>query len=153
MSEELEVRWAEDADTTYAEAASALIAEAAQNSHIAPRAVEFLRDKIRRGRAVVAIAGDELVGFGYWSDWEGGTFVSHSGLVVRPDRRGAGLGRRLKTLLFESSRERYPRATLMSLTNSPEVKAMNRSLGFVVVPIASTLPKMRGRFQNTLPST
>jgi len=96
----------------------------------------FLEDKLRRGRAALALSGGELVGFGYWADWEGGRFVSHSGLVVRPDHRGRGLGRELKRRLFDSSRRELPGATLMSLTNSPEVKALNLGLGFVVVPLA-----------------
>ncbi len=134
MSDELDVRVADEGDEGYAEAAAALIAAAAADNDVARRPVEWLRDKLLRGRAAVAVADGELVGFGYWSDWEG-EFVSHSGLVVRTDKQGSGLGRRLKDLLFESSRRHFPRATLMSLTNSPAVKAMNLSLGFKVVPI------------------
>ncbi len=135
MIDEYEVRVANEGDEDYAEAAAALIAAAAAHNDVARRPAGWLRDKILRGRAALAMADGELVGFGYWSDWEGGAFVSHSGLVVRTDRQGLGLGRRLKVLLFESSRRRFPRATLMSLTNSPEVKAINLSLGFKVVPI------------------
>ena len=61
--------------------------------------------------------------------------MSHSGLVVRPDAQGLGLGRRLKTVLMESSRRQLPRATLMSLTTSPQVKKLNLSLGFRLVPL------------------
>ena len=83
----------------------------------------------------LAVSAGELVGFGYWSDWEAGRFVSHSGLVVRPDQQGKGLGRRLKRVLFESSKGELPRATLMSLTSSPQVKKLNLSLGFHFVPL------------------
>lgn len=130
-------------DVIWAEPASALIEEASRTFDMATRAPDFLAQKIAAGKAALALrpaagppAGDtaadgqELVGFGYWSEWEGGAFVSHSGLVVSPAARGRGLGRRLKTVLFESSRSVYPDAAIMSLTTSEAVKAMNLSLGF-----------------------
>ncbi len=133
MKAEVEVRAARSGEEHLAEPAAALIAESAAEHDIAPRSVEWLAAKIRAGKAAVALLGDELVGFGYWSEWEDGAFVSHSGLVVRPDLRGDKLGRRLKTVLMESSRAAYPRAILMSLTTSEAVKAMNLALGFKVV--------------------
>lgn len=133
--EALVVRMARAKDAAYAGDAARLIAAAAVEHDIARREAGFLEHKIRTGRAALALEGHELVGFGYWSEWEGGRFVSHSGLVVSPGWRGRGLGRRLKLLLFESSRERLPRAALISLTTSPRVAAMNRSLGFRVVPL------------------
>ncbi len=131
----IEVRVAGPGDVQHAAAAAELIAAAAADHDIATRSPELLAEKIRTGHAAVALHAGELVGFGFWSEWEGGRFVSHSGLVVRGDLRGHGLGRRLKLALFESSRRVLPRATLMSLTTSPEVKAMNLSLGFRVVPL------------------
>lgn len=133
--EEVVVRLATAADVEWADRAAALIDEASHDFDIARREVGFLRDKIEHAKAVLGTVGDRLVAFGYWSDWEGGRFVSHSGLVVSPEFRGQGLGRRLKLALFESSRRRFPEACLMSLTSSAEVKALNRSLGFRVVPI------------------
>jgi len=135
MESEVVVRVAEPEDVGLAAAASRLIAEAATDNDIAERAVADLEKKILSGRAAVALEGDELVGFGYWSEWQEGQFVSHSGLVVRPDQRGRGLGRELKLALFDSSRRRFPDAKLMSLTTSPQVKALNLSLGFRVVPL------------------
>ena len=121
------------------DAAVGLIHEAAAEHDIAERSPAMLRHKIESGRAALALqrrgGTEELVGFGYYSEWEGGRFVSHSGLVVRPELRGRGLGRRLKQALFQASRERFPDAATMSLTTSPQVKAMNLSLGFQVVPL------------------
>ena len=131
----VDVRVSRRADAPHAEEASRMIAEASREHDIALREVEWLRKKIEGGRAAVALRGEELVGFGYWSEWEDGRFVSHSGLVVRPELRGRGLGRRLKTVLLEESRRRFPRASLMSLTTSKEVKRMNLSLGFRPVPL------------------
>ena len=129
------VREARSDDTPFAQAASNLIELVSADHDIATRTPEWLDAKIVKGRAALALEDGELIGFGYWSDWEGGTFVSHSGLVVRPDRMGLGLDRRLKMVLFESSRAELPNATMMSLTNSPQVKALNESLGFRVVPL------------------
>lgn len=128
------VRTSGPKDAGWAGQAAALIREAARSHDIAVRTEDVLRSKLRSGRAVLAFDGAELVGFGYFSEWEGGRFLSHSGLVVRDDRRGAGLGRALKMALFEASRVRFPQATVMSLTTSPEVMALNRSLGFRPVP-------------------
>lgn len=135
MSRRPEVRESGPADERLAGVASALIESAAGEHDIARRETAFLQTKIAAGQAAVALLEAELVGFGYWSAWDAGRFVSHSGLVVRPDLRGVGLGRELKRCLFASSRERLPAAVLMSLTNSPVVHAMNLSLGFRVVPL------------------
>ena len=128
-------------DVHLAPAASALIDAVADEFDIARREPDWLAAKIAKGRAALALqegedGGDpELIGFGYWSEWEGGKFASHSGLVVRADRMGLGLGRRLKQVLFESTRRQLPRAAIMSLTTSAQVQKMNRSLGFEFVPL------------------
>ncbi len=134
-AERIEVRASRRADAYRAAAAAELIDGVADEFDIVRRAPEWLRDKIEAGRAALALKRAELVGFGYWSAWEGGRFVSHSGLVVRADLMRRGIARRLKTVLFESSRRELPHATLMSLTNSPPVKRLNLSLGFRVVPL------------------
>jgi GNAT superfamily N-acetyltransferase len=134
-AQELVVRVAVPADIRYAERASELIRAAAREHDIAEREPELLARKIETGRAAVALSEGLLVGFGFFSEWEDGAFVSHSGLVVRDDWRGKGLGRALKTCLFEASDAMFPEATTMSLTTSEAVKAMNLSLGFLVVPL------------------
>lgn len=137
---DVEVRESGPEDVRFAEPAAALIEAAAAEFDIARREPAWLAKKIAARRAALAIGRDEggaedLVGFGYWSSWEDDRFVSHSGLVVRPDQRGTGLGSRLKRVLFESSRRQLPEAALMSLTTSPQVKQLNLSLGFEVVPL------------------
>lgn len=136
----ISVRESGPEDVRFAAAASALIGRVADRFDIARRTPEWLAPKIAKRHAALALLPDaagaeDLVGFGYWSDWEKGAFVSHSGLVVRPDLMGMGLGKRLKLVLFESSRRVLPRATLMSLTTSPQVRRMNLELGFKIVPL------------------
>ncbi len=134
MSGDVEVKVGGAGDVHHAERASAMIAAAASEHDIAEREPELLSGKIASGRAVLALRGRELVGFGFFSEWEGGKFVSHSGLVVDPSLRGRGVGRALKMALFEASERMFPEAVTMSLTTSEPVRAMNLSLGFAVVP-------------------
>ena len=122
-------------DVRFVEAAGELIRAASREHRIVPRDPAFLREKIEHARAALALEGDALVGFGYWSDWEGGRFVSHSGLVVDDAHRGRGLGRRLKERLLESARRALPGASLMSITVSPAVKTLNLALGYRPVPL------------------
>ncbi len=124
------VRASTEDDEHLAPIAAGLIEEASKDFDIARREVDFLASKIRSGRAALALLGKKLIGFGYWSDWEDGKFLSHSGLVVIPAMRGHGLGRHLKAVLFETSKARRPDAVLMSLTTSPTVRAYNEALGF-----------------------
>lgn len=130
----VEVRVSNRADVRRAETAARMIADASRDNDIAERDAHYLARRIAEGMAALALRGDSLVGFGYCCPWEGGRFVSHSGLVVCPTMRGQGLGRQLKMLLFEIARRRYPDAVLMSLTSSPRVRAWNLSLGFRPVP-------------------
>ena len=127
---EIDCRPSTEADLTLTSPAVALIESAVTEFDIATRSDAFLQAAIGEGRAAIGVHDGHLVGFGYFSVWENGRFVSHSGLVVAPEYRGLGLGRALKTIVFERSRQMYPNAVLMSLTNSPEVKAMNSQLGF-----------------------
>lgn len=136
MSEVL-VRCSRPSDARHAAPAAALIAEAARDSDIAVREESLLREKIVAGRAALALESGRLVGFGYFSDWDGGAFVSHSGLVVREDHQGTGLGRRLKEVLFQASRRLFPDATTMSLTSSKAIERLNLSLGFRRAPLSA----------------
>lgn len=131
----VECRQSTAADGQLSQLAANLIANAISEFDMAPRPKAFLDATIESGRAALALADNDLVGFGYFSAWENGRFVSHSGLVVKPDYRGQGLGRQLKMVLFNASQQQFPRAVLMSLTNSTQVKAMNLKLGYEVVPI------------------
>lgn len=126
----VEVRIGRAEDRDYAAAAARMIRRASRENDIAEREESLLLSKIERGRSVLALSGDRLVGFGFFSVWEGGAFVSHSGLVVHEDFRGHGLARQLKECLFTATRAQYPHAKTMSLTSSPIVRKLNLSLGF-----------------------
>ena len=132
----VDVRIADAGDRSYAAHAAEMIRRAARDNDIAVRQESLLLSKIESEQGVLALDGKRLVGFGFYSVWQDGTFVSHSGLVVHEDFRRHGLARRLKECLFAASRRRFPRAATMSLTASPIVRALNLSLGFREVPLS-----------------
>ena len=49
---------------------------------IAKRKPEYVESKIKEGKAIIAMHGDEFVGFCYIECWGHGQFVANSGLIV-----------------------------------------------------------------------
>ncbi len=134
MSENVavEVRFAKDSDTQYAELICKLIYESAlqRGTGIAKRSPEYIADKITSGKAAVAICGQRLVGFSYVETWGHGDYVATSGLIVDPEFRHLGLAARIKEKTFELARKKYPRAKLFSITTSLPVMKLNSKLGY-----------------------
>jgi GNAT superfamily N-acetyltransferase len=116
----------------HAEAISALIHEAAliRGTGIAERAPEYIRTKMREGKAVIALDGESLAGFCYIESWQGKKYAANSGLIVHPDYRKRGLARRIKERAFQLSREMYPKAKLFGITTSLAVMKINSDLGY-----------------------
>ena len=56
-------------------------------------------------------------------------FVSNSGLIVASAFRNQGVAKQLKTKLFELSRKKYPKASVVGITTSVAVMKVNTSLG------------------------
>lgn len=108
---------------------------------IGGRSPDYLSQKIRDGKAMIATGPDGTwVGFAYLEIWEGGQFVSQSGLIVDPAYRQHGVARQLKYALFELSRRLFPQAKLFSITTSQAVMSLNTQLGFRPVAF-SELPQ------------
>lgn len=114
---------------------------------IAKRKPEYIEQKMRDGKAVIALtnAGSEggentggvrFVGFCYIETWSGKKFVANSGLIVAPEFRKYGLATRLKRRVFELSRELYPDAKIFGITTSHAVMKINTELGYVPVPFS-----------------
>lgn len=102
----------------------------ARGTGIARRSPQSLCQKIYEGKAVIALtASGDWAGFSYIEIWEGG-FVSNSGLIVNPAYRGAGVARAIKEKVFALSHERYPAASVFSITTGAAVMKMNHRLGF-----------------------
>jgi len=131
-SVEFEVRVAGSDDLGYAEEISRIIEEAAhvRGTGIAQRDPEYIRNKIREGKAIIAVHGADLAGFCYIESWEAKKYVANSGLIVLPSYRKAGLASRIKRRAFELSREKYPEAKLFGITTSLAVMKINSDLGY-----------------------
>jgi len=116
----------------YAETICSLIESAAKlrGTGIAKRTPEYIRSKILDGKAVIALDGDNVVGFCYIETWEHGKYVANSGLIVHPDYRGQKLAYRIKKKILELSDQRYPNAKIFGITTSNAVLSINFKLGY-----------------------
>ena len=102
----------------------------ARGTGIAKRSPEYIEDKMKTGKAVIALDDDVLVGFSYIETWGHKKFVANSGLIVHPDYRAMGFARKIKHRIFELSRKLYPNAKIFSITTGLAVMKMNTELGF-----------------------
>ena len=105
---------------------------------IAKRTHEYVAQKMREGKAVIALAGEEkeFAGFCYIESWGNRQYVANSGLIVKDKFRGHGLARRIKQKAFELSRTMWPNAKLFGLTSGGAVMKINTELGYVPVPFS-----------------
>lgn len=97
---------------------------------IAKRSPEYIAEKMIAGKAVIALASDEVVGFSYIETWSHSKFVANSGLVIAHDYRQSGLARRVKARIFELSGIMFPDAKIFSITTGLAVMKLNTELGF-----------------------
>lgn len=109
-----------------------MISDAAKNkgSGLAKRSIEYIEEKIKEDKAVIALNGNEVVGFCYIESWGHEKFVANSGLIVKPECRGQNLARRIKTKAFELSLIKFPNAKIFGLTTSLAVMKINSDLGY-----------------------
>lgn len=103
---------------------------------IAKRTHEYVANKMKEAKAVIALYGDEFVGFSYIETWGNKQYVTTSGLIVDPKFRGLGVAKRIKDLTFTLARTRWPHAKIFSLTSGAAVMAMNTQLGYHPVTFA-----------------
>lgn len=103
---------------------------------IAKRTHEYVAQKMKEGKAIIALAGEEFAGFCYIESWGNKQYVANSGLIVREKFRGHGLARRIKKKAFRLSREKWPDAKLFGLTSGGAVMKINTELGYVPVPFS-----------------
>lgn len=100
---------------------------------IAKRTHEYVAQKMKEGKAIIALAGEEFVGFSYIESWGNKQYVATSGLIVVDEFRGLGLAKRIKEASFALARLRWPKAKIFSLTSGAAVMKMNTELGYVPV--------------------
>lgn len=101
-----------------------------KGNSIVMRNPDYLAVKMKEGKAVIALCGDDFAGFCYIECWQNEEFVANSGLIVKPEFRGQHLATRIKEKIFEVSRTMFPDACIFSITKSQAVIKMNTALGF-----------------------
>ena len=115
-----------------------LLSARERKTGIARRTPEYVTEKMMAGKAVIAIAEDgSFAGFSYIETWGGKQYVANSGLIVAHRFRGIGLAMRIKTRIFQLSRELFPEAKIFSITTGAAVMKMNYELGFRPVPFSA----------------
>lgn len=138
MKDQIEVVVADESHEKYVDTILETISEAAKvrGTGIAKRTHEYLLNKMREAKAVIALDGDRFAGFSYIETWQDKKYVTTSGLIVHPDYRGRGLAKRIKDMTFTLARIRWPHAKIFSLTSGAAVMAMNTQLGYKPVTFA-----------------
>lgn len=128
---------AEESHTRFAETIcrEIYISSLERKTGIAKRTPEYICDKIRAGKAVIAVTDDgDFAGFSYIESWGGKSFVANSGLIVAHAYRGMGVAKMIKEQTFLLSRRLFPDAKIFSITTGAAVMKMNYEFGFRPVP-------------------
>ena len=130
---------AEECHTKFAETIcrEIYISSLERKTGIAKRSPEYICEKIRAGKAVIALTekGD-FAGFSYIESWGGKSFVANSGLIVAHAYRGLGVAKLIKEQTFLLSRRLFPDAKIFSITTGAAVMKMNYEFGFRPVPFS-----------------
>lgn len=129
---EIKVVVANESHLPYVQTILDTIAEAAKirGTGIARRTPEYVEQKMKEGKAIIALDGNEFAGFCYIETWGNKKFVANSGLIVVEKYRGNGLAKKIKQRAFQLSRERYPDAKIFGLTTGLAVMKINSELGY-----------------------
>jgi len=137
-STKIEYLVANENHTNYAPEISRMMEVAAKQrgTGISKRPPEVIAQKMRDGKAIIALDGERIVGFCYIEAWQQSQYVSHSGLIVHPDYRGGGIAKKIKSMAFELARQKYPHAKIFGITTSPAVLKINSDLGYKPVAFA-----------------
>lgn len=132
MASKIDILIATDEHLCYVDVILQTIADAAKvrGTGIAKRSPEYITQKIKEGKAIIALCDNEFAGFCYIESWGHEKFVANSGLIVVEKYRGHGLAKDIKQKAFELSRHRYPHAKLFGLTTGLAVMKINSELGY-----------------------
>lgn len=103
---------------------------------IAKRTPEYLEQKMKEGKAIIALAGKEFAGFCYIESWGNKQFIANSGLIVVDKFRQHGLARKIKQHAFSLARYMFPEAKVFGLTSGAAVMKINTELGYKPVTFA-----------------
>ncbi len=132
QQQQFQILVADDSHIHFAETICEEMAESAKarGTGIAKRNPEYIREKIKEGKAVIALSAEgDWAGFCYIETWEG-EYVANSGLIVSPKFRKGGLAKAIKKKIFQLSRTKYPDAKIFGLTTGLAVMKINSELGY-----------------------
>ncbi|MDR1402617.1 MAG: GNAT family N-acetyltransferase [Tannerellaceae bacterium] len=134
-TDDVDVMVADASHEIYVDTILATIEAAAsvRGTGIAKRTHGYVAQKMKEGKAIIALWGDEFAGFTYIESWGNKQYVATSGLIVVEKFRKKGLAKRIKEASFALARLRWPKAKLFSLTSGSAVMKMNTELGYVPV--------------------
>ena len=101
-SKQIDVMVADASHEVYVDKILDTIREAAKvrGTGIAERTHEYVATKMKEGKAIIALCGDEFAGFTYIESWGNKQYVATSGLIVHPDFRGIGTGQTYQDGIF-----------------------------------------------------
>ena len=103
---------------------------------IAKRSPEYVKLKMKEGKAIIALMGNEFAGFCYIESWGNKQFVANSGLIVVEKFRQHGLAKKVKQYAFSLARAMFPDAKVFGLTSGAAVMKINTELGYAPVTFA-----------------
>lgn len=128
----IKVQIADEKFLKYVDTILTTIADAAKvrGTGIARRSPEYIEQKMKEGKAIIALDGEVFAGFCYIETWGNKKFVANSGLIVVDKYRGHGLAKRIKKMAFDLSRQKYPNAKIFGLTTGLAVMKINSELGY-----------------------
>ncbi len=133
MDQQIIIRVANSGDVHYASIITDEMEASAKarGTGIAKRSPEYVAQKMKEGKAVIAHTPDGTwVGFCYIEAWGHEQFVANSGLIVAPAFRKSGVAKQIKKRVFDLSREKYPTAKIFGLTTGLAVMKINSELGY-----------------------
>jgi hypothetical protein len=130
------IKPATELDCHYAETITTEMEQSAKarGTGIAKRSPDYIKQKMREGKAVIALTSNGVwAGFCYIEAWGHGKFVANSGLIVSPEFRKHGLARLIKKEIFKLSRKKFPESKIFGLTTGAAVMKINSELGYIPV--------------------
>lgn len=135
---EIKIDIAKDDDIKYVQTILDTIEAAAKvrGTGIAKRSPEYIEQKMRERKAIIALADGEFAGFCYIETWGNKQFVANSGLIVVEKFRQHGLAKKIKQTAFALCRTRFPDAKVFGLTSGAAVMKINTELGYEPVTFA-----------------
>ena len=118
-TKQIDVMVADASHEVYVDTILDTIREAAKvrGTGIAERTHEYVATKMKEGKAIIALCGDDFAGFTYIESWGNKQYVA----------------KRIMHASFTLARLRWPKAKIFSLTSGAAVMKMNTELGYVPV--------------------